>query len=84
MKTKRITIPEQIVEITFAEHVGERVRARRTQLGMSQCDVAKACGVSNAFLSTVESGKVGISFANMYELSQVLERPIAWFAKGWD
>lgn len=84
MLTKQVVIPEQIVEVTFAEYVGRRIRQRRKQLGLTIDAVVNECDISKPYLSEVENGKRGIGFAKLYELSKVLERTTDWFAKGWD
>ena len=84
MKTKLITIPAKVVEITFAQYVGSRIRERREELEMTQDDVIAVCDISKAFLSECENGKRSIGFSKLYQLAQVLNRTTDWFAKGWD
>ena len=84
MQTKQITIPAKVVEITFAQHVGQRMRQRRVELGLTQDAIVEACDISKAFLSECENGKRSIGFCKLYELAKVLKRPTDWFAKGWD
>lgn len=82
--TKQVVIPEKIVKITFAQYVGQRIRTRREELGMTQDDVVNACEISKAFLSECENGKRSIGFSKLYQLAYVLKRSTDWFAKGWD
>ena len=82
--TKQITIPEKIVEVTFAQYVGQRIRKRREQLGMTQDDIVNACNISKAFLSECENGKRSMGFCKVYQLARVLKRTTDWFAEGWD
>lgn len=84
MQTKQVTIPAKIVEITFSQYVGQRIRKRREELGMTQDDVVNVCDISKAFLSECENGKRSIGFCKLYQLAQVLKRTTDWFAKGWD
>lgn len=84
MLTKKVTISERIVELTFAQYVGGRIRQRREELGMTQDDVIAGCDISKAFLSECENGKRSIGFSKLYYLAKVLERSTDWFAKGWD
>jgi transcriptional regulator with XRE-family HTH domain len=84
VKTKLITIPAKVVEITFAQYVGSRIRERREELEMTQDDVIAVCDISKAFLSECENGKRSIGFSKLYQLAQVLNRTTDWFAKGWD
>lgn len=84
MKTKKIVIPEQVVEITFAQYVGRRIRERRKKLKLSQDDVVQACDISKTFLSECENGKRSIGYYKACQLAQVLHCSVAWFAKGWN
>ena len=79
-----ITIPARIVEVTFAEYVGGRIRQRRQQLGLTMDDVISQMDISKAYLSEVETGKRSIGFKKLYYLAQVLGRKTDWFAQGWD
>lgn len=84
MKTKRITIPAKVVELTFAQYVGSRIRERRKELGLTQDAIVETCDISKAFLSECENGKRSMSFCKLYQLAKILKRPTDWFAKGWD
>lgn len=84
MKTKTITIPARTVELTFAQHVGQNIRNRRKELGLTQDDIVRVCDISKAFLSECENGKRSIGFAKLYELSRLLKCSTDYFAKGWD
>lgn len=84
MKTRKITIPEQVIEVTFAEYVGNRIRQRRKELGLTQDELVRACDISKPFLSECENGKRGIGFSKLYEVARVLGCTTDWFAKGWE
>lgn len=84
MKTKQVTIPAKVVEVTFAQYVGGRIRERRKELGLSQDAIAALCDISKPFLSECENGKRSIGFCKLYEVAKVLRRPTDWFAEGWD
>ncbi len=79
----KIVIPERIVEVTFKQYVGERIKKRRTQLGLTMDDVVDITPITKAFLSDVENGKRGIGFEKLYYLATTLGRTTDWFAKGW-
>ena len=84
MQTKQLTIPAKVVELTFAEYVGGRIRERRKELGLSQDAIAALCDISKPFLSECERGKRSIGFSKLYQLAKVLDRSTDWFAEGWD
>jgi transcriptional regulator with XRE-family HTH domain len=52
--------------------LGQRIRARRTELGWTQEELAKRAGLSNGFLSDLENGKRGTSADTLLDLARVL------------
>jgi transcriptional regulator with XRE-family HTH domain len=64
------------------KHVGERIRERRTMLGLSQQQLAKMIGVSYQQAHKYERGLNRISAGRLYGISQVLGVPISWFFEG--
>jgi transcriptional regulator with XRE-family HTH domain len=52
--------------------IGRRVRELRTQLGVSGRQLAAAAGVSQPFLSQLESGQTSISLAALYRIANAL------------
>ena len=64
------------------KHVGERIRERRTMLGLSQQQLAKMIGVSYQQAHKYERGLNRISAGRLYGISQVLGIPISWFFEG--
>ena len=59
-----------------------RVRERRTELGISQPEVAAALGVAHQQLYKYEQAKNRISASRLYELSEALNVPVAFFFEG--
>ena len=59
-----------------------RIRIIRTALGLAQVDVARACGISQAALSAVETGRKRPSEELLRRLSQRLGCPPAAFLAG--
>ena len=60
-------------------HVGERLRTRRTLLGLSQTTVADAMGLSFQQLQKYEKGTNRLSASRLYDLSQILGVDMAYF-----
>ena len=60
-------------------HVGERLRTRRTLLGLSQTAVADAMGLTFQQLQKYEKGANRISASRLYDLSQILGVDMAYF-----
>ncbi len=61
------------------EHVGNRVRLRRTMLGLSQERLAEALGVSFQQIQKYERGGNRISAGRLYSISRVLNVPVSFF-----
>lgn len=53
--------------------VGERARARREALGLSQMAVAERIGLHFTFVSSVERGERNLSLSNLLRLAEGLE-----------
>ncbi len=60
-------------------HVGARLRARRTLLGLSQTALADAIGLTFQQLQKYETGNNRISASRLYELSKLLDVDISYF-----
>ncbi len=60
-------------------HVGSRLRVRRTLLGMSQTTLGDAIGLTFQQMQKYERGTNRISSSRLYDLSRVLDVPIAYF-----
>lgn len=57
--------------------IGERLRARRRDRGLTQADLARRAGVSARFLVQLEGGTGNISVQRLAEVCQVLELPLS-------
>lgn len=60
-------------------HVGGRVRLRRTILGMSQEKLGESLGLTFQQVQKYERGSNRIGASRLYDLSRVLDVPIAFF-----
>ncbi len=63
-------------------HVGGRVRARRTLIGMSQEELGKHVGVTLQQIQKNEKGMNRMAASRLWVISLVLGRPISWFFEG--
>jgi transcriptional regulator with XRE-family HTH domain len=61
------------------QHVGARVRLRRTLLGMSQERLGAALGVTFQQVQKYERGTNRISSSRLWQLSKVLDVPVSFF-----
>jgi transcriptional regulator with XRE-family HTH domain len=60
-------------------HVGSRVRLRRTLLGMSQEKLGDALSLTFQQVQKYERGANRIGASRLYDLSRVLDVPVAYF-----
>ncbi len=63
-------------------HVGGRVKARRTLIGMSQTELGKRVGLTFQQIQRYENGMNRIAASRLWVISLVLGRPISWFFEG--
>ena len=65
-------------------HVGNRVRLRRTRLGMSQERLGEALGLTFQQVQKYERGANRVGASRLYDLSRVLEVPVSYFFDDMD
>ena len=71
-------------ERELGQHIAERIREYRQQLGMSGSQLAEASGLSKGMLSKLENGQVSPSLASLVRLSEALQVPVTAFFRGLD
>jgi transcriptional regulator with XRE-family HTH domain len=64
------------------QHVGERIRLRRTELGLTQEQLAGTLDVSYQQIQKYETGANRISASRMFELARRLEVDMSYFFDG--
>jgi transcriptional regulator with XRE-family HTH domain len=62
--------------------VGERIKARRTELGWTQEELCKKASISTGFLSDVENSKRSVSAETLLGLARVLSLSLDYLMKG--
>jgi len=65
-------------------NLGERIRARRSELNWTQDQLASRAGISKGFLSDLENGKRKVSAENLMGIAQVLNLSLDFLMKGDD
>lgn len=63
-------------------HLGRRLRRRRKLLGMTQQDLADACGVRFQQIQKYECAANRMSAARLWQLSEVLGVGVSYFYEG--
>lgn len=66
------------------DHVGARIRLRRTLLGMTQEQLASALGISYQQVQKYETGANRVSAGRLFEIGQRLDIDIGYFFEGLD
>ncbi len=64
------------------EHLGRRLRRRRRLLGLTQQQLASACGVRFQQIQKYECAANRMSAARVWQLAQILDVPISYFYEG--
>lgn len=62
--------------------IGERIKARRLELNLTQTDIFEQCGIASGVLSRIENGKNAPSVIAFHKLSQALNCDMNWLATG--
>jgi len=62
--------------------VGERIKARRSELGWTQESLAQKAGISKSFLSELENGKRRVSADNLLEIARTLSVSLDYLMTG--
>ncbi|WP_262695005.1 helix-turn-helix domain-containing protein [Kordiimonas aquimaris] len=63
-------------------HVGQRVRARRKMLGLSQTQLGQELGVTFQQVQKYERGTNRIGSSRLFRMSSTLDVPVAYFFEG--
>ena len=61
------------------QHLGKKLRLRRTSLGLTQTQVAQAINVTFQQIQKYEKGTNGVSSARLLQLANFLKVPIKFF-----
>jgi transcriptional regulator with XRE-family HTH domain len=62
--------------------LGEKIRARREQLELSQESLADECGFDRTYISMLERGRRNPAFLNLVKLADGLKLPLSTLIKG--
>lgn len=76
-----LTIPQD-APLDVDCYVGERIRARRKQLGLHQMYLATVLDVSQEQVSKYERGQDKITAGPLYLIADALDVPVTWFFAG--
>lgn len=66
------------------QHVGQRLRLRRTMLGVSQESLADTIGLTFQQVQKYERGSNRISASKLFSIAKALNTPISFFFSGYN
>lgn len=64
------------------ESIGERIKARRKELQLTQTDIFEMCGIRSGALSRIENGTSVPSIILFYRIAEVLQCDMNWLMTG--
>ena len=76
--TTNARAPDAVIDA----HIGQRIRRRRRQLGLTQNQLAVACGVRFQQIQKYESGANRIAASRLWKIAQALQVPLGDFFDG--
>ncbi|MEA1977178.1 MAG: XRE family transcriptional regulator [Chloroflexota bacterium] len=65
--------------MTEEAYIGQRIRARRTEVGISIRELGRRTDLTASFLSQVELGQTNISISSLRRISEALEVSMLYF-----
>lgn len=80
MAFRKASRPKRAVNVD--RHVGNRLRLRRTVLGISQTTIAERVGISFQQVQKYERGVNRISASRLCQFARVLDVPVVYFFDG--
>ena len=66
-----------MAEERILKEIGQRIRARRKALNLTQAELSYMCSTDPSYIRKVESGKVNISIINLNEMAKALEMTLS-------
>lgn len=82
LENKRFNKTDPGVPDPFDIYVGDRVRARRTVLGISQEKLGLLVGLTFQQIQKYERGINRIACSTIFKFSKILDTPVEWFFEG--
>jgi transcriptional regulator with XRE-family HTH domain len=66
----------------YLDILGQRIRARRHELGMSQEGLAHAAGMDRSYVGRIERGEHNLTFTALVRLARAMECDVAALTVG--
>lgn len=66
----------------FLDILGQRIRARREQLGLSQEELAHVAGLDRSYVGRIERGKHNLTFVSLVRMARAMQCDVAALTGG--
>lgn len=66
----------------FLDILGQRIRARRRELGLSQEGLAHTAGLDRSYVGRIERGEHNLTFVALVRLCRAMECDVAFLTNG--
>lgn len=66
----------------YLDILGQRIRARRRELGLSQEGLAHAAGLDRSYVGRIERGEHNLTFVALVRLARAMECDVAALTTG--
>lgn len=76
--------PKQQDAVGIERHVGERIRHRRAEVGLTQEDLGRILEISYQQIQKYETGANRISAGRLFEVGRALTVEVSFFFDGYD
>ena len=74
-----------MVNKLFFEFIGERIRQKRIEKGLTLDDLALKSGLRKKYLQKIESGKAyGLSTTKFFDIAEAMNVPAGILVQGWE
>ena len=64
------------------QHVGQRIRQRRWEIGMTQSQLGQSVGIRFQQIQKYETGVNRVSASRLWGIAEALEVPVSYFFEG--
>ena len=61
----------------FLQKIGDRIRDRRTALGLTQAEFGEKCGLHRTFIGSVERGERNVAVLSLKRIASALRVSVA-------
>jgi transcriptional regulator with XRE-family HTH domain len=65
-------------------HVGRQLRVARELGGLTQTDIGRKLGMSFQVVQKYEQGEIRVSASRLFQLSVLMDKPVAYFFAGFE